>query len=71
MDNSEQILIQKYIDKLETSDNPKAFAKPLAANLKGLHSYRIGDYRLLCHIDDNKLVIVAVKIAHRREVYEH
>ncbi len=31
----------------------------------------VGDYRLLCHIDDGKLIILALSVGHRREVYEN
>ena len=36
-----------------------------------LAGYRIGDYRLLCLIEDEELVILALSIGHRREVYEN
>ncbi|MDY5053049.1 MAG: type II toxin-antitoxin system RelE/ParE family toxin, partial [Anaerovibrio sp.] len=31
--------------------------------------YRIGDYRLICHIDDDELIILALNVGHRRTVY--
>ena len=43
--------------------------KALSGNLKGLWRYRIGDYRLIADIQDNELVIVAIDIGHRREIY--
>ncbi|MBQ1306697.1 MAG: type II toxin-antitoxin system RelE/ParE family toxin [Erysipelotrichaceae bacterium] len=41
-----------------------------AANRKRQWRYRIGDYRLICHIEDDKLIILALSVGHRREVYE-
>mgnify|MGYP000662394918 CR=1 FL=1 len=46
-------------------------AKALTANRKGQWRYRIGDYRLLCLIEDEELVILALSIGHRREVYDN
>ena len=65
-----QRMISKWIVKnLETTDNPRLHGKALSGNLKGLWRYRIGDYRLIADIQDNELVIVAIDIGHRREIY--
>ena len=45
--------------------------KALTANRKCQWRYRIGDYRLLCLIEDEELVILALSIGHRREVYDN
>ena len=39
-------------------------------NLAGLWRYRIGDYRLICRIEEHRLVVLVLKVGHRREVYE-
>ena len=70
LDRSIQIIIAKWIKKhLENCDDPRASGKALSANLKGYWRYRIGDYRLLVEIKDKELVIVAISIAHRSDVY--
>ena len=56
-------------DRLEGCKNPRHFGEPLKGDLAGLWRYRIGDYRILCEIRDEQLVIVALAIGHRREVY--
>ncbi|MDP2912988.1 MAG: type II toxin-antitoxin system RelE/ParE family toxin, partial [Candidatus Omnitrophota bacterium] len=43
--------------------------KALKADLKGLYSYRIGDYRIIYDILKDKLIIEIIKVMHRREVY--
>lgn len=64
-------MIKAWIEKnLENCDDPRAHGKALTANKRGQWRYRIGDYRLLCLIDDNKLVILALSVGHRREVYD-
>lgn len=50
-------------------DDPRSRGKGLTGNLAGLWRYRVGDYRVVCDIQDDALVIVAVDVAHRSEVY--
>lgn len=62
--------IYYWIDKnLVNVENPRLYGKSLTGNLKGLWRYRIGDYRLICEIEDEKLIIIAVDIGHRKEIY--
>ena len=64
-------MIKAWIEKnLSDSENPRTHGKALTANRSGQWRYRIGDYRLICEIRDNELVILALSIGHRREVYE-
>ena len=67
--------IQKRIldwleDRLENCKNPRHFGEPLKGNHAGLWRYRIGDYRVLCEIQDEKIVVLVLAIGHRREVYK-
>ena len=64
-------LIAAWIKKnLENCTNPRAHVKSLTANRSGQWRYRIGDYRLICEIQEEKLVILALTIGHRKEVYK-
>ncbi len=64
-------MIQSWIQKnLVNCDDPRAHGKSLTGDRHGQLRYRIGDYRLICLIDDGRLVIVALEVGHRREVYE-
>ena len=58
-----------FVTQRMNTDNPRRQGKALTGNLKGLWRYRIGDYRLIVDIMDEELVIIAVDIGHRREVY--
>ena len=53
-----------------SADNPRQFGKPLRLNLAGLWRYRVGDYRIICRFEEDRLVVFGVKVAHRREVYD-
>ncbi|MFZ0393236.1 MAG: type II toxin-antitoxin system RelE/ParE family toxin [Terracidiphilus sp.] len=51
-------------------DDPRSFGAALKGSELGeLWRYRVGDYRIICEIRDKELVILAVSIGHRREVY--
>ncbi len=62
--------ILKYLEQLETIQDPRSKGKPLVGNLKGLWRYRVGDYRIVCIIKDLELEIKAVKISHRKDIYQ-
>ncbi len=71
LDGFTQRMVKSWIEKnLINCDNPCIHGKALTADKKGLWRYRIGDYRLICIIEDNKLIITALNIGHRREVYK-
>ena len=64
-------LIKAWIEKnLLNCTDPRANGKALTANRSGQWRYRIGDYRLICHIDDDKLIILALNVGHRRIIYK-
>ncbi len=71
LDRYTKLMINAWIEKnLLDCENPRALGKALTANRRGLWRYRIGDYRLICHIEDKKLIILALSIGHRSEVYK-
>lgn len=71
LDKYTQRILKAWIEKhLMNCENPRLYGKALSANRNGQWRYRIGDYRLICQIQDEKLVILALTIGHRREVYD-
>ena len=56
-------------DRIEGCKNPRHFGEPLKGGRAGLWRYRVGDYRVICHIRDDVLVVLALAVGHRREVY--
>lgn len=71
LDHFTQRMILQWIEKnLEGCSDPRAHGKALSANRIGQWRYRIGDYRILALIKDNELIILVIKIGHRREVYD-
>lgn len=66
-----RIIVAWLLKNIDGCEDPRAHGKGLTANMSGKWRYRIGDYRVLCEIRDNDLVVLAIEIGHRREVYDH
>ena len=58
-----------YLEQVELLDNPRSRGKALTSNLADLWRYRVSDYRILCRIRDDELIITVIEIAHRSTVY--
>jgi mRNA interferase RelE/StbE len=56
-------------DRVTVLDNPKRLGKPLSEAFVGYWRYRIGDYRIICNIDDRALIVLVVRVGQRNEVY--
>ena len=70
LDKYTQQMIKSWIVKyLQNCEDPRAHGKGLTANKSGQWRYRIGDYRLLCLIQDKELIILALTVGHRRDIY--
>ena len=70
LDKYTQKMIRGWIEKnLVGMEDPRVRGKAMTANMAGKWRYRIGDYRLICNINDDTLVILALRIGHRREIY--
>lgn len=71
LDKHTAALIYGWIDKnLVDCENPRLHGKGLTANRSGQWRYRIGDYRLIAEIQDEKITILLLNIGHRREIYD-
>jgi len=62
-------LITKFLNE-EAVKNPKGRGEALRKELSDFWKYRIGDYRVICEIQDTKLIILALRVGHRSTVYE-
>lgn len=64
-------LIIGWIEKnLQNCKNPRQYGRALIANKSGQWRYRIGDYRLICEIQDEKITILVLEVGHRKSIYE-
>lgn len=70
MDRQTAKMLTAWIRKnLEGCTDPRQHGKGLTANRRGQWRYRVGDYRIIADIQDDKIVILILTIGHRREVY--
>ena len=65
-----RVIVAWLIKHIDGCEDPRAFGKGLTANRSGEWHYRIGDYRVLCEILDDYLIVLAIEVGHRREVYK-
>ncbi|CUU26351.1 addiction module antitoxin (plasmid) [Duffyella gerundensis] len=71
MDKQNARRIVDFMDlRIAAAADPRQSGKPLKGELGEFWRYRVGDYRILCEIRDDELVILAATIGHRREVYD-
>jgi len=71
LDRYTAAMILGWIRKnLEGCTNPRLHGKALTGDLRDRWRYRIGDYRLLATIEDDKILILILRVGHRREIYE-
>lgn len=61
--------IIEFLRRLESVDNPRQQGKALKGELAEFWRFRVGRYRLICEIEDQKLLILVVRIGHRSQVY--
>ena len=69
LDRPTEQRIRAFVDSLPELPNPRARGEALKGPFAEFWRYRVGDYRLICRIQDDLLVVLVVKIAHRSEVY--
>jgi len=69
LNNEAQKRIINYLEN-RISINPHNFGKSLVGDKKGLWRYRVADYRIICNISNNELLVLVVDVGHRREIYD-
>lgn len=63
--------IERFLyERVAPLDNPRSIGEALQGSKLGeFWKYRVGDWRIICEIQDAKLVVIALRVGHRREVY--
>jgi mRNA interferase RelE/StbE len=52
-------------ERLEKLDDPRQIGARLQGTLSEFWKYRVGDYRLICSLENDKLVVLVLRIGHR------
>jgi mRNA interferase RelE/StbE len=70
LDPSVQREILRYLrQRIAGQGDPRRFGRPLSRQLHGLWRYRVGSYRLICELADDRLLVLVLAVGHRKEVY--
>lgn len=64
-------LIIGWLEKnIQNCENPRLHGKGLVENKSGQWRYRIGDYRVICEIQDKEIIVLVLEVGHRRDIYD-
>jgi mRNA interferase RelE/StbE len=70
IDRADRARIRTYLEKrVATLDDPRQTGKALTGSLSQFWRFRIGVYRIICQLHDEKLVVLVVRVGHRKEIY--
>ena len=71
LDKHISALIIGWLEKnIQNCENPRLHGKGLVENKSGQWRYRIGDYRVICEIQDKEIIVLVLEVGHRREIYD-
>ena len=67
--DGERRVLRYLRERTASSNDPRRFGHALTGDRKGLWRYRVGDYRIVASIEDDRFVVLVVTVGHRRQVY--
>lgn len=67
---TQQQILSYLRTRIATDEDPRRFGKALTADKIGLWRYRVENYRLVCRIENEKLIVLVLRVGHRKNVYE-
>jgi mRNA interferase RelE/StbE len=67
--DAERRLLRYLRERIAVSKDPRRLGHALTGDRKGLWRYRVGDYRIVAAIEDDRFVVLVVTVGHRSEVY--
>jgi len=70
LDQEAQSSILRFLrERVQSAPDPRQVGRPLRGDKKGLWRYRVGDYRIICDIQDERVVVLVLLVGHRKDVY--
>jgi mRNA interferase RelE/StbE len=66
---AQKSIVRFLRERLKSAANPRQWGKPLHGDKRGLWRYRVGDFRLICDIQDERITVLVLEVAHRKDVY--
>lgn len=71
LDRQIQADIVRYLrERIAGDEDPRRYGAPLRRELADRWKYRVGDYRLICEIQDRKILVLVLMVGHRGTVYD-
>ena len=65
----QQEIFRCFRERITTDEDPRRSGKPLSRDLTRLWRYRVRNHRMICNIEDDKLVVLVLRVGHRKNVY--
>jgi mRNA interferase RelE/StbE len=66
---AQQSIIRFLRERLQPAQNARQWRKPLQGDKRGLWRYRVGDYRLICDIQNVRITVLVLRVGHRKDIY--
>jgi mRNA interferase RelE/StbE len=66
---AKQAIVRFLRERLAGAENPRQWGRPLQGEKRGLWRYRVGDYRLICDIQDERITVMVLEVGHGKDVY--
>ncbi|MFM2312953.1 MAG: hypothetical protein RLZZ04_2229 [Cyanobacteriota bacterium] len=67
--NTRKKIVEYLENRVLVSQDPYQFGKPLKGDKSGIWRYRVGDYRILCQIENQALIVLVIAVGHRKNIY--
>ncbi len=58
------------LERVAMATSPRGLGHPLKSVLRGFWRYRVGDYRLICQIEDKVMLVLVIRVGHRKDIYD-
>jgi mRNA interferase RelE/StbE len=63
--------VSKFLyERVAKLDDPRRIGERLHGTLSDFWKYRVGNYRIICSLEHERLVVLVLRIGHRREIYK-
>ena len=70
LDRQAQKDILKYFrQRIATNEDPRRFGKSLSREFAGMWRYRVRNYRMICQIENEHLIVLVLRVGHRKDIY--
>ena len=71
LDKHVQKLIRRCLEnRIANASDPRLFGHGLRHELAELWRFRVQDYRIVCKLEDDRLIVLVIAIGHRRSIYQ-